>query len=126
MIYYLACPYSDPSAETMHRRYKMACIVAARLMEHGIVVFSPLSHSVPVTRYGNLNGTNHEFWMKQDLPLLELCDVMAVLKLPGWEQSRGVQEELEYAKRKCMPVRYLEPHEYLTNSELATLGLFES
>lgn len=126
MLYYLAAPYSHPTDDMMIRRFEAACVAAARLMEKGIVVFSPLSHSVPVAAYGELYATDHEFWMAQDLPILELCDVLAVLKIPGWDTSRGVEAEIETAREKCMPITYLEPEEFLSGDVLATLRLDEA
>ena len=126
MIYYLAVPYSHSNPDMMTRRFETACLVAARMMRDGLVPFSPLSHSVPVASYGGLHGTDHAFWMKQDLPILEVCDVLAVLKLPGWEKSQGVRAELEHARKLCMPIRFVEPSEYLTEEELAPLALDEA
>jgi hypothetical protein len=46
----------------------------------------------------------HEFWMFQDLPILRCCDKVVLLQLEGWEESCGVQKELEMAKTLNIPV----------------------
>ena len=102
---YLACPYAHPDESVRESRFNTVSRKAAELMNRGHVVFSPISHSVPIDRY--LESKGHEFWMAQDLPLLAVCDEMWVLALPGWDQSTGVNTEWEYAKSKGIPVRII-------------------
>ena len=95
MRIYLACPYSDPDPEVRHLRFKSACRKAGELMQEGHVVFSPLSHSVPVADTMS-NHLDHDFWLGQDVAFLEWCDEMLVLTLPGWNESKGVRCEIEW------------------------------
>ena len=83
MIIYLACPYWHEDKKIRRSRFQSANIAAAELMEDGYVVFSPLSHSVPISKY--TGDQDHNFWMRQDLPMLELCDEMWILPLDGWK-----------------------------------------
>jgi len=106
-IVYLACPYAHPDPAVRNERYGTACRKAAQLMKLGFVVFSPLSHSAPIAEIGNIPAANTEFWLKQDLPLLRLCDVVFVLALPGWEESTGLQAEIEEAKKRNIPVLFI-------------------
>jgi hypothetical protein len=39
---------------------------------------------------------SHEHYMKRDIPLVCSCDALALL--PGWERSRGVQNEVAVAR----------------------------
>jgi hypothetical protein len=107
-LIYLACPYThaDPSIEKY--RYETACRVAAKLMECGIAVFSPLSHSVPLVPFLNEKKSDHEFWMSVDLPILSRCDEVLILGLEGWKESRGVKEELFEAMALGIPVTLVE------------------
>ena len=109
MIAYLASPYSAPDPATRHQRFLAACHAAAFLMERGYTVFCPIAHSHPIAEAMNGRHLDHEFWMRQDLPLLDLCDHLIVLKLDGWEQSRGVAEEIAYAQEHCISIEYMEP-----------------
>jgi len=43
-----------------------------------------------------------------DLRYLSHCDGLLVYKMPGWEDSVGVQQEIAFAKDKGMPVVYFE------------------
>jgi len=44
--------------------------------------------------------------MSQDLPFLDFADKVVVLTLPGWEKSKGIKRELEYAREKGMSVDF--------------------
>ena len=98
---YLALPYSGQE----EKAYMVANRVAGLLMEDGHIVFSPISHSHSIGVHRN----DFDFWMAQDLPWLETCDKLMVLKNEGWEESRGVQRELQVAEQLCLPVEYIDP-----------------
>jgi hypothetical protein len=104
MITYLASPYTSDHQPTCHERYHLACKAAAHLMQQGHVVFSPIAHSHGIARF--VAGHTHGFWMLQDLPFLDFADRMVVLTLPGWEESRGIKQEIEYARDKGIPVEF--------------------
>lgn len=97
---YLACPYSHNPM----RGFIESSKAAARLMEAGNVVFSPISHSHPVAVHGGLDAMDQAFWLRQDLPFLKESDVLMVLQLPGWECSKGVKREIDYAGELQIPV----------------------
>ena len=104
---YLASPYSDPDPLVRHRRWTAACKAAATLMRDGEHVFSPIAHTHPIAAWG-LPG-KWEYWSAYDRWFIERCDSVYVLKLDGWEQSVGIQAELDIAKQLGKPIRYLEP-----------------
>ena len=102
---YLACPYSHPNSLVREKRFHTANHVAAKLMQCGIVVFSPLSHSVPIsTEFSDSVTLSHEFWMSQDLPILRRCDEMLLLGLSGWRHSLGVGREMFEAMTLKIPI----------------------
>lgn len=107
-ITYLAIPYTwSPKIS-----FVIANKVAAKLIENGCVVFSPISHSHPISEHlPDDVAFSHETWMKQDLPVLQKCDrLMLVLigenGLNLIKESRGCQEELSEAKKLNIPVEY--------------------
>lgn len=104
MKIYLACPYSHKSLGVRNSRFIAANKAAAYLMKAGHQVFSPISHSVPVAETGIVPNMSWNFWRKQDFAFLEWADVMYVLKIPGWETSTGVTDEIAEAKRINLPV----------------------
>lgn len=103
---YLASPYTHNNEYIRLRRYRNACKAASVLMKD-YVVFCPIAHSHAI---GEVSGDtmDYDFWMAQDLPVLAKCDKMIVLQLDGWDESRGVIAEIEFAKEHNIPVEYME------------------
>jgi len=107
---YLASPYSHPDPEVRHQRFEAVNRAAANLMRRGHVIFSPISHSHIIARDHDL-PTDWDFWERIDVEFVKRCDELWVLKLNGWEESRGVCHEVDCAKFLDIPVKFIEPEE---------------
>jgi nucleoside 2-deoxyribosyltransferase len=105
-IAYLAAPYSHPDPEVKKWRLETVAKIACALFKRGIWVFSPLTHNMTIDVNG-INGTWQQ-WGEFDLEMLSRCDKLIILKLPGWEESKGVQDEVEYAKKLGLPIETLD------------------
>ncbi len=103
---YLAAPYSHPDPQVREQRFRTVCQVTAVMFREGKIVFSPITHSHPLVEHGM--PTSWEYWQTVDRLYLSRCDELVVLKLRGWEQSVGVQAEIEIARELGKPVRYLD------------------
>ena len=101
---YLAAPYSSPDPAERERRVELVDRKAAELMMAGNLVFSPLSHSHPISKYCAVDPCDNGFWLLQDLWILEICDEFHILCLSGWEDSKGIRIELERANELKMKV----------------------
>jgi nucleoside 2-deoxyribosyltransferase len=109
-LIYLASPYTPINGESIGDRVAAACRAAAKLMRDGYSVFSPVAHSHMICEYmPDVYRLDHAFWMRQDLAVLRHCDVVTVLKLPGWERSKGVGIEINEAVALGKAVTYMEP-----------------
>lgn len=104
---YLASPYSHVDPAVRERRFAIASRVAAELIRAGHQVFSPVTHSHPIAAHG-LPG-DWAFWEPFDCRLLQASDELMVLTLDGWQESRGVQAEIDLAIELGMPIRYVKP-----------------
>lgn len=110
---YLATPYTAktkwfPVKQLVQLwRFLMVSRAAMRLMMAGYAVYSPISHTAPISCF-NVD-LNHKFWLNQDWPWFDNCDELFVLKLRGYDDSHGVQKEIERAWELDMPIMYLEP-----------------
>jgi len=107
-LLYVASPYSHPDPEVRLARYWAAVKKAAELMKAGNNVFSPISHTHEI---GLILGdaVDHDFWLSQDRAILRHCDKLVVLLLPGWSESKGVAEEIAFARVIGIPVGYETP-----------------
>lgn len=107
---YVASPYTHTLPAVRELRYREVSRYAADLMIQGYAVFSPISHSHHIAEYMTpAKVCDHNFWMTADLPILEKASAVHVLTLPGWESSRGVNEEIAHAIRHAIPVYLVDP-----------------
>lgn len=107
MKIYLAAPYSHIDKRVCEKRFTLVCRKAAELMDRGFVVFSPISHSHPISHFTHADANDSDFWIRQDLPFLKMCDEIWVYQLPGWEKSKGIKQEITRAEQLRKPVRYV-------------------
>ena len=107
---YVGCPYTSKDPKEVEDRVRCATKLAAYMMSKGHVVFSPLTHSHTIADFlPPEDRFSQEFWMGQDLPMLEECDVLLVLRLPGWEESRGLRTEMQEAQRLGKYILWVDP-----------------
>ena len=72
--------------------------MAGYLMSLGHIVFSPISHTHPIAVECDL-PKDWEYWKKYDECFIEWCDQVHVWCMDGWKESRGVQAEINMAKK---------------------------
>lgn len=110
---YLAVPYTWNPAKS----FEVANKVSAQLMESGHIVFSPVSHSHSIADFLHSDiRTNSEWWMTQDLPLVEWADEIKVVMIGEFgndliEKSKGVQMEIAHAVKHNKPITIFEYYE---------------
>lgn len=109
-LIYLACPFRHTNPQIQRKRCAAAHYMAARLSLQGRHVFSPLTHNEKLMDILN-DSLPGEHWMQFDLAILAICKELYVLKMPGWELSKGVQREIALAKEKGIPVLEIDPPE---------------
>ncbi len=107
---YLACPYTHESKRIEKKRFKAVTQVAGKLMNEGYLVYSPITHGHTICQYTKNMPTDFEYWQKHCLSFLDnWADELLVLDLDGYlavEQSRGVNEEINYAKELNLPIEF--------------------
>ena len=105
-LVYLASPYSKyPGGR--EEANKLVTKKAAELMEEGYILFAPIPHSHNIEK--EMSKTyDGDWWLEQDFAVLKNCDKLVVYKIPGWEKSYGVKEEIKFAKKNKIPVEYIE------------------
>lgn len=104
---YLATPYSHESHEIRELRFVRACIVAGQLMKQGLTVFSPIAHTHPIAVRCEL-PTGWDFWERYDREHIAACSEVLVVKMEGWDRSKGVAAEIEIANALGKRVAYME------------------
>lgn len=119
---YLASPYTaireDGSYDDalMEERYKLVTNCFHQLVAAGLTIYCPISmtHRIDCLNAG-LYGYRiaPEFWYEFDKPFMQHASMLFVLKLPGWELSKGLQDEIKTATERHMPIVYLEFAEHV-------------
>jgi nucleoside 2-deoxyribosyltransferase len=113
---YLAIPYSIWDMESS---FVVANEVSAMLMAEGNVVFSPISHSHPISKLLHPKHHSHDFWMAQDLPMLDAMDEIVLVAVTSFrgdpvdgygllEKSFGCKQELMRATLNNKKIRIYE------------------
>lgn len=95
---YLAQPYSHPSRQVRLARYKIGEFMTWRGISVGEIIFAPIVHFHKLAENFNLPG-EFEFWKTLDEGFLKFAYKIRVLELPGHRESKGLQHEIEFAKK---------------------------
>lgn len=104
---YLSAPFSHPDPTIQQARYEEITAAAGHLIKAGTYVYSPLTHNIPIKNLGII--TTWEEWKPLDFAMIDQCDQLIIYQMEGWETSRGVQEEVAYAKEKNIPIIEMKP-----------------
>jgi len=105
---YLASPYSHDIAAVRKRRAVAACMATGKLTDDGECVFSPIATSHTLLQVCS-RPWNDPWWYEWSMGFLRHAGQVWVLMLDGWKESRGVQAEIEEAKRLGIFIRYVAP-----------------
>ncbi len=111
-IYYLSCPYSHPNPDIKASRHRLVNRITLEFHKQGKLVYSPLTHNIPLIEL-NRKYNSWDDWSHFDLEMLQRCDGLIVLQISGWEQSKGVAEEIAHAKKINIPIEMINPKEHL-------------
>jgi hypothetical protein len=106
-LIYLAAPYSHKNKDVMIERFLRINKVAAKLMAQGNYIFSPISHTHPIAEAGEL-PRGWEFWKGYDEEMISHCSSLYVLTLEGWQESTGVNAEVELAAVWEIPISFID------------------
>jgi len=97
-LVYVAGRFSAPTAWEIEKNIRAAEDIGAEVAKLGLMPVIPHAN----TRYFHgLTGTTPEFWYEGTLELLRRCD--ALILVPGYEESKGVEMEREEAYRLVIP-----------------------
>ena len=108
-IFYIATPYSHVNPHIRELRFAQVTEFCARQSNLGVVVFSPITHSHEIAKYGT--PTVWSFWKNIDIEFIQRCAFLVVLKLDGWQDSVGVTAEITLAKEYGATIMYLDYNE---------------
>lgn len=105
-LWYVASPYSHHDLSVMTTRYITTMKACAELTGEGYFVISPIVHWHEVAKHFGL-PTDCDYWEEYNKALMEACDGVIVLKLDGWEESKGVAKEIAWGEALGLEIMYV-------------------
>ena len=127
---YLAAPYSHDSVDKRNFRYQRAKQALFSLWSNGEPAICPivLGHEFEQRQRAGPKIMAHEFWMSMAVTQLCACTRVYVLTLPGWQDSKGVRDEVTLASLMTKPVIGYQPFAECTEASgldiLKEFGLY--
>ena len=100
-IWYFAHPYTCKDSQGNYvaggeeANFRLCNIRAAKLIEMGYVIYSPISHTHPIhIAYPPFVGKNvHDMWYHFDNENIRQIPFKGIILAPNWEQSSGCRNE---------------------------------
>lgn len=104
---YLATPYrAFPGG--LDAAALAAARLAARLIDAGIEVYSPVTHHHEIEKHSQFSPGD-DFWLMRQKPFLRAARGIIVATMPGWEDSSGIQFERTWMEAAGKPEWLLDP-----------------
>jgi hypothetical protein len=107
-LVYVATPYTK-YPYGIEIAFQHASRLSAYMMKEGVQVYSPIAHSHPLAKYGNLDPLDHEIWMPHNDIMLSVCDALCVGMLETWKTSFGLCHEIKEFRMSNRPIYYIDP-----------------
>jgi len=114
-LWYFAHPYTCkdeaghylPGAEEAN--FRLCNLRAARLIERGVLIYSPISHTHPIhcAHPPFVGSQAHEMWYRFDEEFIRRIPFDGIILAPGWEHSVGCRREKTLFESLGRKVKYL-------------------
>lgn len=101
-FWYLASPYRGHPGG-FDAAMEEATRYAARLIDLGIEVYSPIVHSHPAAQFVKTAPPEGDFWLHRQLPFMAAACGMLVAHMPGHDKSAGIAWERNWFKAAGKP-----------------------
>jgi uncharacterized protein DUF1937 len=113
---YLASPYSHSDPRVVADRYLEAQKCFVWLLRQKIWTYSPIIHCHDLCQRFGL-PCDAAFWWEYNREMLKSASKIYVLLLDGWQESRGVSEELVFADAANIAINFIHPSTYTITEE---------
>lgn len=107
---YVMSPYTHADEDVMNLRAHLAACAVSKLMMleryNEYALFSPIIHYHAVAIRNCSLPRDIEYWWETNLPYLTAAALGIVLRLPGWDDSKGIAAELAWFSANEIPVHF--------------------
>ena len=97
---YVSSPYSHENDGERQLRYELVSHFVAKRQKEDFkksIYFSPIQYWHYPAVDTNL-PTDAAYWWSVNKSYIDVSTALIILKLPGWENSKGMKQEIEYAR----------------------------
>lgn len=106
-LWYLATPYSKyPLGQVAS--FEHSAKIGGELLKRGVATFGPISHSHPIALYGDIQALDHSVWLPLDAKIMPVCAGIIVACMDSWQDSYGVNWEIDEFTKWERPVLHLD------------------
>lgn len=105
---YLASPYSHPNPAIQRGRYQAALKATHHLLSQRIWTYSPIVHCHTLALQYDL-PTDFSYWQEYNMAMIVPAEGFMILALDGWQDSKGVAEEISIAHATNKRIRFIKP-----------------
>lgn len=109
-LIFISSPYSHEDPKIIEDNYVKVAKFVSGLATQGITAISPIAYGHTLLKFNNM-ANDWKTWANFCLTFLDKADELWVYKMSGWNRSTGVAEEIEYAVKKGIRVKYIEYEE---------------
>ena len=106
-LIYIASPYNHELDSVRIQNYEKVSSLAAKLVAEGHVALSPITYGHTLLEFHQM-PYDWQFWSNFCISFLAKSDELWVYKIEGWDQSRGVEEEIQYALKNNITIKYID------------------
>ena len=105
-VIFVAAPYFDLDKNIIEQRVHLVSKYCTKLLNKKICVLSPIIFGSTILNHFVLPN-DFSFWDQISYQYLSLSTEIHVLQLDGWQDSRGVKEEIYFARRNKIKIVYV-------------------
>lgn len=103
--FYIASPYTHSNSFVRIGRYEKVLDFTVWLAkEFHIFGYSPIVHSHPMVLDHDMPVEINNFWQEWNETMIYASIGLVILQLNGWDKSKGIELEIQYAKELGKPV----------------------
>lgn len=103
---YLASPYTHEDSAVRQKRYEYARHATAQLLLERRWIYSPIVHCHDLALTHEL-PYEFEFWWAYNRAMLSAAKGLIILRIDGYDTSKGIAQEKAYAEANHIPWSYL-------------------
>lgn len=102
-FYYIASPYTHPDPAVRDARAHEVNRYSGALMQAGVYVYATIwaTHHIAVR---HALPTDFEWWLGFNKAFIDPAAGVIVANIPGWRESKGVAQEIGYARELGHPI----------------------